>query len=432
MRADVSWPARSSYLRAGASSRAWPLSYDRGPSLAHGAVPYPMRILAVIHYPVFGGPSNRFGRLTDPLRTRGVDTYAIVPTEPGNVAERLRAFGTPVIEMQLHRVRDPREIRANATFLTSFRSDVRRIRGLLRELRPDLLIIPGLPNAQSAIAARLEGVPVVWQIVDSRAPGILIVACMPAVRRLADAVMFWGGPVRDQHLRGRPLSQPIFLAHSAVDIDAFKPDVDRRRAFRAQSGVPDDAPLVGLVGNLNPQKGIETFIATARQLADRFRSAHFVHVGAKYGTHEQYTRDMEAAAAHISGGRFHFAGPRSDIENVYPALDVQMVTSVPKSEGIPTVALEGMACGVPIVATDAGSTRDVVTDAETGFVLPPGDVAGLTAAVARLIESPSLREEFGERARARAVREFGVDPVSDLHLEVFAAAAAHAAARRRD
>jgi glycosyltransferase involved in cell wall biosynthesis len=109
-----------------------------------------------------------------------------------------------------------------------------------------------------------------------------------------------------------------------------------------------------------------------------------------------------------------------------PAFDIFWLTSMPRSEGIPTVIGEAMACGVPVVASDVGGVGEAVADGETGFLVPPSNPEALVTATLPLLEDPALRARMGREARARAERLFALDVCADRHLDGF-----HRALQRR-
>ena len=169
-----------------------------------------MNRLAVIHYPFFGGPHNQALRLSKPLQTRGIRTTVLLPDEPGNARTRLLEAGIDVVELPLTRLRARISPVVLGRFARAFAADVQRLRRLIRERNVDLVEIAGLVNAQGAVAAHLEGVPVVWQLLDTRAPALLRRALMPAVIRLSDAVMCTGRAVADMHPGARALNGRLF------------------------------------------------------------------------------------------------------------------------------------------------------------------------------------------------------------------------------
>ncbi|MCM0019859.1 MAG: glycosyltransferase [Tagaea sp.] len=106
-------------------------------------------------------------------------------------------------------------------------------------------------------------------------------------------------------------------------------------------------------------------------------------------------------------------GYLSDPEDVALATAASDVAALPSAEdNLPNSALEAMAAGRAIVASDAGGMRDAIRDAETGFLIPPGDAEALAAAISRLARDADLRARLGEAARTAAVAEF------DAALEV--------------
>jgi glycosyltransferase involved in cell wall biosynthesis len=372
-------------------------------------------------------------RLTPALAERGIDLEVLLPDEPGNAAERLRAGGAFVLTRSLHRARAGRNPIPNLVAGATFAPEVGGLVRLIRRRRVDVVILAGLVNPHAAVAARIANRAVVWQIVDSRSGRRTVEAAMPAVRRLSDVVMFWGSAVEDMHLRGKPLEVPSLLAHSPVDLARFSPHDGRRLEVRSNLGIPDDALVVGMVGNLNPQKGIEYFIRAAGEIGRARDDVWFVQIGADHGTHPAYLEQLtqERAATGLGDVRLRFVGGRSDLENWYPAFDVQIISSVPLSEGIPSVALEGLSCGVPIVATDAGSTREVVIDGETGFIVQPLNHSALAQRVLRLLDDTAMRRRLGANARAEAERRFGIESVAATHVQAFQMALDHASERER-
>ena len=142
--------------------------------------------LWISHFPVFGGPHNIALQLAAPLRSRGVETTFLLPDEPGTAVARLRAGGVPVVCVPLRRVRRTRDPRVHAALLTHAAADVMRIRRVIRAGGHDLVVLTGLLNPQGALAARLEGVPIVWQLLDTATPA-------PAARRADGARAALGG-----------------------------------------------------------------------------------------------------------------------------------------------------------------------------------------------------------------------------------------------
>jgi L-malate glycosyltransferase len=113
--------------------------------------------------------------------------------------------------------------------------------------------------------------------------------------------------------------------------------------------------------------------------------------------------------------RFH--GETDDLGSLYGASDVFLLPSESESFGL--AALEAMACGVPVVASDVGGIPDVVVDGETGFLAPVGDVAAMAEATRRLLTDHALHQTMSRLARRRVEASFRLDPAVDRYEAVY-------------
>ena len=111
-----------------------------------------------------------------------------------------------------------------------------------------------------------------------------------------------------------------------------------------------------------------------------------------------------------------FLGIRRDVPDLLPGLDVACLSSV--HEGVPITLIEAMAAGLPIVATDCGSVRDMVEDGEQGFVVPVGDVENFADRLRRLANDEPLRIQFGKSGRARVESEFRIQNTARKYEEL--------------
>ena len=360
------------------------------------------------------------------------NTIVTITDQEGNAAERFRSGGVPLERVRLRRLRRSWNPIHHVLLLFGLPGDVKRLRDVIRRLDIDVVLLTGLANPHGAIAADREGRAVLWQIVDTVVPTAGRRVLMPFVARLADTVMFWGEAVERLHTDGRTLGMPTLLGNSPVDLTRFVPSHDRAARTRAELGIPATADVVGTVANLNPQKGLEYFIRAAARIAAGGSDVWFVVVGGRYETHRAYARKLEAEVRSSNmSERFRFVGAVANVEDYYAAMDVKLITSIPGSEGIPTTALEAMACGVPVVTTDVGSAREAVLDGVTGYVVPPLDEDAMAAATVRLLSDPTLRATLGDRGRRRAEEHYGIEPCVEAHLRALAAAIEHRRNRGR-
>jgi glycosyltransferase involved in cell wall biosynthesis len=211
------------------------------------------------------------------------------------------------------------------------------------------------------------------------------------------------------------------VVHDGVDVARY-PGV-RAGALRRALGVPPDAPLVGQVAALAPDKDPLGFVEAAARV--RARGARFALVGE--GRLGGQARERVRALG--VGDRVAFAGFRGDVPAILPDLDVLVVA---RDEGLGSIVLEAFASGVPVVATDLGGVPELVRDGETGLLVPASDPGAIAAAVDRLLADPALRGRVAaggrEVARSRSAERLAAETAAVYAELLDPAAAARAAA----
>jgi L-malate glycosyltransferase len=258
-------------------------------------------------------------------------------------------------------------------------------------------------NVQMIPAALFARVPVV--IGSSRQLGDLLTPMKRRVEgtlfRLCDRVVC-NSQAAARCLIDRGLSK----AKTAV-IPNGLPDSAFARTEPALPRTPGTLRL-GMIARMNDTcKNHTAFLRVSAQLAVKIPNLEFLLVG-----DGPLRPSLEAMARELGiADKIKFMGTRNDIPAVLAAMDVLVLPSV--SESLPNVIIEAMAAGVPVVATAVGGIPELVKEGETGFLAPPGDDKQLIAALERMLASPALRTEFGERARKVAVAEYSLTKMRD-------------------
>jgi glycosyltransferase involved in cell wall biosynthesis len=192
----------------------------------------------------------------------------------------------------------------------------------------------------------------------------------------------------------------IHVVRNGVDLERFQPAPDRQQA-RASLGLVPDLPLIGIVGTLKALKGQRDFVQALAELAREGAAFQAVLVG------DGPDRQALEAQVRETGldGRVRFLGRRSDLEALYPAMDVAVLCS--RTEGLPNVCVEALACGCAQVVTPVGGVPEVVRDGIEGLHYAPGDTRALAGALRTLLLDGEMRQRMGRAGRERALREFG-------------------------
>jgi glycosyltransferase involved in cell wall biosynthesis len=131
--------------------------------------------------------------------------------------------------------------------------------------------------------------------------------------------------------------------------------------------------------------------------------------------------DIERAVAGAGlGDSVQLLGRREDVPDILRTVDGVVSASV--DEALPTALIEAGACGLPVVASDAGGTREIVVDGVTGRLVPLRDVPALTAALVEVIGNPDLAVRFGTAGRAQAEEKYSmrtwIARLEELYREV--------------
>jgi glycosyltransferase involved in cell wall biosynthesis len=204
------------------------------------------------------------------------------------------------------------------------------------------------------------------------------------------------------------------LTHYGIDLAAIRAQA-AQPTTRAALGVPEDAPLVGTVGRLIPQKGLRFLFAAIPTLLQSAPAAHVLVVGdgELRGALEAQCRALGIAE------RVHFLGASDQPWRLLAACDVIALPSL--FEGLPLTTLEALAAERPVVAADVGGTAEVIIPGRTGLLVPPRDVAALAKALARLLAQPDEDARM-QREAAAVVAPYDLPPVvaalSQLYQEL--------------
>ena len=192
------------------------------------------------------------------------------------------------------------------------------------------------------------------------------------------------------------------VIRNGIDVGSAPTPEDRRTA-RELLGLSETDVAVGIVARLTEQKAHEVLLRAVGQLALTHPTLRLIVIGDGPRAGELRAEvDRLGIASQVT-----FMGTRSDVPALLPGLDLTCLSSV--NEGAPMSVLEAMAAGVPVVTTDTGALRDMVSDGEDGFVVPIGDVERLADRIGQLVADPTKRTRFGAAARARAERDFRIE-----------------------
>lgn len=223
-----------------------------------------------------------------------------------------------------------------------------------------------------------------------------------AVMRRLDHLIAVSHATKAEMVAGGVPADRVTVIHNAIDTAVWSPERGTG-SFRTEMGLDGAFPVIGYVGRINREKDLFTWLKAFAVVARKHPTAKGILVGDGRGDDTQVALERLAREFGVAH-QVIFPGYRSNLQSVYAAFDVFMLSS--RREGLPNCILEAMAMGLPVVTTDVAGAKELVKDGETGYVLPLGDVEGLAAALLNIVEDPALRDRLRQAGRRRIESEF--------------------------
>ena len=375
-----------------------------------------MRVLHVAKVTGIAGAENHLLALLPALRALGVDAEVVLLQEPGRpVAQLVRAFldaGVPTFELAINMDLDPWLVGRLARLVRSRGAHAVHTHGVHADLYGRLCLqgLDGVLLLQTRHNddrfRRLWIMRLLNQWLARRC--VRIVAISDAVREFVCAVE--GIPPRK-----------VERIYYGLDAAPAPQNVVDLRTELGWAG----APLIGFVGRLTGQKGVDVLLNAFAIVHRALPTARLLLIG---------DGPQRAALAVLAGGlqisaAVHFAGWREDARAQMAALNVLAIAS--RWEGFGLVTLEAMQAGVAVVASRVSALPEIVLDGETGLLVPAANAAKLAAALLALLQDPQRAMQLGENGRLRAAQLFTVKQMAVQHAALYLSLAAPAAAAGR-
>lgn len=351
------------------------------------------------------------------LSTSRWRTHLLLPEE-GNLAEAARAAGATVHLVPYRRLRRPRRLLDVPVFLSGWLRLEWALFRLIRREGIGLVHFGDNIDAPFLPAARLAGAAVVCRsnfVPHSRAARwmlsrLCLLFCGRVLCVSQATIRLLYGP------RGGEHPKLALLRSGGPDPEVFSPATPVP-PLREELGLDPEAPLLGMVARFLPDKGHDLFLAVAERLLAEVPDCHFVVVGRRVAGHEAFYHACRARMERAPlAGRVTLiedlaqtdAAAERRLAGLYRALD--LLLHLPRCEDtFPTVILEAMACGLPVVALARGGIPEQVAAGETGLLISEGDCETITTGLISLLKQPELRREMGEAARRRVLELVGRD-----------------------
>lgn len=285
-----------------------------------------------------------------------------------------------------------------------------KLRNLIKTEKADLVHVNTL-DIRAGIATRLAGRPLIGHL--------RVIFPTTWVDRtfvkIADTTISVSNAVRDHFCQEEGTSSEAFeTIYNAVDI---KNEMSGSN-LREELNLDADTNIIGVVGRIDPWKGMETFVEAAAHLKTSFPKTHFVIAGAPGPEKDEQTYNQhlqDRVSEHNLTDTFHFLGYRSDALNLIKQFTALVVPSrilqTPKgikTEGFGRVAAEGLAMQTPVIASRVGGLPEIVEHNKTGLLFSESDAEDLAKKIKHLLDNPDIGHQISEAGVKRFNELFSV------------------------
>ena len=358
-----------------------------------------IRVAHVMHGLMMGGLEQVVVRLCEEGRQLGVDPIVVSFGPDGSVRELLERHAIPLVYLgEAVRGMSPQAIQSIARGFREHRVDVAHA----HDMGPWLNAV-----AARALAPRVRPIVTFHQIAMPAGfeRGAAIAAAL-----VSDALVACGEEVRTCVRRWAPPGARIELIGNGVPIGP-PPTPEGRSEARAQIGLPPGARVLGYLGRLHQEKGVDLLVdAFLESFAER-EDVHLVLIG-----QGRLEPELRARAEQSGCRRIHFLGEIVPASSLLPGFDVYVQPS--RREGRSLSMLEAMAAGLPTLAQGLPAIREIHVDSSTAILVPPTARPAFGAAMLKLIDDEELRARMGRRAREQ-VRRHSVEAMAEAYAQLY-------------
>ena len=329
---------------------------------------------------------------------------------------------------ELARLGDTGGWRAWVGLLMAAPAAARYARGLSRwlaQIEPDIIHTNGFKMHLLGAWTRPRRTLLFWHIHDYVSPRRLMRRLLRPFRGACAAAVVNSKSVAEDLARALP-GLRIVPIYNAIDMQRFSP-AGARMDLDARAELPPAAPgtiRVGLIATYAHWKGHKVFLDALARLPQDAPVRGYIIGGPIYRTAgSQWTAlELQQEAARLGlTGKVGFTGFLEDTPAAMRSLDVIVHASTAR-EPFGMVIIEGMACGKPVIASQAGGAAELFVDGEDALGHPPGDAAALARQIQRLASDGQLRVRLGTAARAVAVQRFTGERLAGELLSAYRAA----------
>ncbi|WP_300458602.1 glycosyltransferase [Desulfobacula sp.] len=286
---------------------------------------------------------------------------------------------------------------------------------LLRQIKPDIVHTRNWSGMDGIFAAKLAGVKTIihgehgWDMFDPFGSSMK----RRLIRRFSSTLVqdytCVSKQLKNWLLNDVKIGKEVTQIYNGIDTVKHHPaKLNEKNAIKQQLGFSKDNFIVGIVGRLDAIKNHSNLFKAFKIVIQKNPFARLVIVGDG--------NEMQRLTSE-SFQNIVFLGYRPDTDVLMRSFDLFVLPSF--NEGISNTILEAMACGLPVIASDAGGNPELVEDGETGFLIDPDDLEQIADKIIKYIKEPSLMDQHGETGRKKTIDNFSIASMVDNYESVY-------------
>lgn len=362
-------------------------------------------ILYVNHVSDIGGAEVSLLLLLKNLNRALYQPVVVCPLK-GSLARELGKISVTFEEIDFHQVKRTLNPVSLLIAIFFFFRHMTRIFQIVHSQNIKLVHANSLKSAIiSGLSARLANVPLVWHVRDFLPVGFFRQLLIRLAYLLAAKVI-----VNSKAVRGifrfvqKDSNEKVKIIYNCIDPDLYNPNVDGN-GLRRELNIGMNIALIGFIGRLHPEKGIEYLIRAVSKVVKIVPEVRFLIVGDAALGKEEYQKRMRDLSVELGlADTILFLGYRKEVAKIIAALDILVLPSLREPFGL--VSLEAMAMKKPVVATHTGGSPEVIIDGNTGLLVPPRNSGALFSAIIKLLKDKELAKRMGAAGRERVMSSF--------------------------
>lgn len=369
-----------------------------------------LRVANVIEEGRWGGPQKRITAVAHALKSHNIHTEVFLPKRhSGKFCEFLKKSNITHYCLRFSRL--SYQLFDLILYGLLFFPEILVLAKKLRDGKFDLVHVSGGSwQYKGAIAGKLAGIPVIWHLNDTQMPKIVVLIFRVFALITASGFIVTAERVRKAYLDGSKIA--------SIGTSSIQAPVDTKTEFNAAKIKKNtkmnrySSPRIVSIANVNPLKGLEYLIESAKILLDEGIDCMFFVIGPVYETQKRYfeTLKNKVETCGISN-HFIFMGNIDDVAPVLAASEVYVCSSI--AESGPMTVWEAMSMERAVVSTDVGDVASYIRSGVNGYVVPVRDARQLAMRIRDLVLDESRRNLFGKKAREIAISQLDLEVIAE-------------------